>query len=205
MKLGLFEGKSRQKTLYTLYCSPNRYFSIRELAEINRLGPVTVKKILQDFVKYGVTRVVEKKGERYYSIDRTSALFGQLPEIFGKQKFAQKDIVANIVRRLPDLKLAALTGIYVGMPRAEIDVLLVGTVSQKKVERAAAELSKLAGLEINYALMPEKEYHDRLYSFDWFLKEVLDHDPVILVDKLSKHHKTNKPRMAAIFSNIKKI
>lgn len=190
--------------LYTLYFSPSRYFSVRELALINRSGPTSVKKILQDFAKHGLLRVAEKSGERYYGIDRRSGLFGQLAGIFGKQRFAQKDIVSRILRGLGDLKLVALAGVYVGLPRAEIDLLLVGTAGQKKVERVVAELSKLAGAEINYALMTEKEFRDRLYSFDWFIKEVMDHNPVILVDKINKHRKAQGPRVAAVFSNIDK-
>ncbi|MCL5435857.1 MAG: hypothetical protein M1275_02150 [Patescibacteria group bacterium] len=202
MKKGIFEGKSRQKVLYTLYSWPTRYFSVRELAEINHSGPASVKRTLQDFSKYGLLRVAEKKGERYYGIDRRSGVFAQLAEIFGKQKFSQKDVVGRILRGFSDLRLVALTGIYVGLVRADIDLLLVGTASQKKVERTVAALSKLAGCEINYALMTEKEFRDRLYSFDWFLKEVMDHAPVILVDKISKHRKAHGPRVAAVFSNI---
>jgi len=205
MNKGLFDGKSKQKILYTLCTQADRFFSTREIAEINRIGTASAKKHLQGFSKLGILKIAEKKKERYYQIDRRSAAFEELARLFSKQKYSQKDVVGKTVKGMGDLKFAALSGIFIGRIRSDIDLLLVGKASAKKVERVIRELSKLTGNEINYALMEEKEFRDRLYSFDWFVKEVMDHSPVVLIDKVNKRGKPSAgPRMAAVFSNLKK-
>lgn len=205
MNKGLFDGKSKQKILYTLCLRADRFFSAREIAEINRISSASVKKLLQGFFKHGILKTAEKKGERYYQIDRRSTAFEELARLFLKQKYSQKDAVGKIVKGLGDLKFAALSGIFVGRTRGDIDLLLVGKIGAKKAERGLRELSKLAGNEINYALMEEKEFRDRLYSFDWFVKEVMDHSPVVLIDKINKRSKpSSSPRLTAVFSNFKK-
>lgn len=205
MKKGIFEGKAAARLLYTLSHNLQRFFSAREIAEINHVGVLGAKKLLQEFLKSGLVKAEEKRGERYYGLDPRSPLVESLNGILGKRKMAQNDVVGKIVRGLGDMKFVALTGVFVGLVRSEIDLLLAGAPSARRVERVITELSRLASNEINYALMSEKEFRDRHYSYDWFLKEVLDRGPVVLVDKLTnKRHPRKSARAAAVFSNFKR-
>ena len=92
------------------------------------------------------------------------------------------------------LALAVLSGIFVGLPNAQVDLLLVGHCRGKRLEKAVNALEKIVGQEINFSLMTEDDYRARLYSFDWFLKEITDHDAVILIDNVNKRKHSVKAR-----------
>lgn len=192
--------------LLVLTSLTRRYFSVAELAQRTGIGGAVVKRLLLGFERARIVSRADKNKQPYYQINRKSADFSELLSVLGNEKASSRDPVARIIMGIGDIKYAALTGIFIGLTGADCDLLLVGTITGARVDKAVKELEEIVGNEINYATMNEAEYKQRLYSFDWFIKEILEREPVVIVDKLSYKNKKpgNATHIATVFSNLKK-
>lgn len=194
MQKSIYDNKTKQRVL-TVFCEmPQRYMSLRELAMRSGVSSDRLKPILRFLLKQEILNVAEKKQERYYQINKYSALYEELGKVFGSQATPlEKDFLTKLILRCGQVKFAALSGIFVGQVRMDVDLLVVGHLSLRRLEKCARDLNRIVGNEINYVAMSEREYQDRLYSFDWFIKEIKERDPVVLVDSLNiKEQKSRK-------------
>lgn len=204
MKKGIFDSRENLKLLFVMCRQPSRYFSARELALRARLGEALVKRILGDFSKHRLLNYFEKKQQRYYQINRDANVFVELVKILSAGKYHDKEVLENILRNAQGLKFAALSGLFIGHSKSGADLLLVGELGEKPAEKLISKIEEIAGNEINYALMPEKEFRQRIYSYDWFVKEVMDRNPVVVFDKIGGQKDSKGHKFLASFSNIKK-
>lgn len=203
MKNALLDTKSKQKILVTLSQHPRRFFSVKELALRTGAGPAAIRRVMPLFSKHDAVSQVRKRHERYYQINRSSSLFPELSMFFPTKKSAVRDPLERIIASSGDIKFAVLTGVFTGMTDAAADLLLVGKASEKKQAKMIKQLEDIVGVEVNYALIAENEFFERMYSYDWFVKEIMEHDPVILIDKLSKkRRKQGQDLLAAMQKKI---
>jgi hypothetical protein len=193
MKDAILDSKIKQKALLTLFEQPMRSFSLRELVLRTRIRQNKLKLLLNLFLRNDLVKVTEKKKQFYFQINRHSALFEELSQIFGQpSRLGKRDLVEKIIKSAGQVKLAALSGVFVGQAGASVDMLIVGRCRGKRLDKAVKALEKIAGQEINFAVITEEDYRQRLYSFDWFIKEVMDHNPAIIIDKISKPGRTKR-------------
>lgn len=75
---------------------------------------------------------------------------------------------------------------FVGRPRIETDILLVGKVGPKKLKSFLKIAEKMAEQEVSYTIFTTQEFEYRKIMNDRFLKNVLENNPIIALDKL-KH------------------
>ncbi|MDP2932656.1 MAG: hypothetical protein Q8N81_00820 [bacterium] len=205
MKKGILDTRDNQKVLYVFCRQPSRYFSGSELALRVKLSENRIKKMLVGFSKQKIVKFFEKKQQRFFQINRDAAVFSDLVQVLATGKYSDREVVENVLRSVPGLKLAVLTGVFAGLPRSDADLLLVGEASPKQIDKLIAKLEKITKAELNYALMSEREYRDRLYSFDWFIKEIMERNPAVVVDKINKAKKTkSRPHLTAVFTNFKR-
>lgn len=202
----LFDSKNKHKLLQVFVRHPRRFFGITELTYRTGIGPVRLQAILREFSKQRLLSWVDKNKMRYYQLVQNSAAREELRSFFAPVRTGAKgpDIIERIILGLPQLKFAALTGIYIGQVKAPVDLLLVGDIPETSVSRALAALEELEGREVNYALFSEPEFLNRLYSFDWFVKEIMDHDPLIICDRLTRPPSSARGEkyLKTVFSNV---
>lgn len=205
MKKGILDTRDNQKVLYVLCRQPDRYFSGSELSLRAKLSENRIKKMLAGFAKQKLVKFVEKKQQRFFQINRDAAVFSDLMQMLATGKYSDREVVENVLRSVSGLKLAVLTGVFAGLPHSDADLLLVGEASSKQIDKLIDRLEKIIRAELNYALMSEKEYRDRLYSFDWFIKEIMERNPVVVVDKINKAKKIKaRPHLTAVFTNFRR-
>ncbi|HLC45055.1 MAG TPA: hypothetical protein VJK50_04425, partial [Patescibacteria group bacterium] len=186
------ESKHKHRILLQLMQQPRRFFSTKELAFRTSLTMKRVKTLLAALAKQHLVLRAEKRQTSFYRINQHAASFEQLRSIFTaelkmKRKVKSKDFIERVLLACGDVKFAALSGVFIGLVKSSVDLLLVGDISTRRIERAIQILQRIIGIELNYALFSEKEFRNRQYSFDWFVKEILERDPIILVDRASKH------------------
>jgi len=182
----LLENSGRKNLLSIFLQQPRRYFSVRELSVRSRLGRNKLKTLLSFFAKRRFLNTIEKKRQKYYQFNSLRA-GSEFNSIFKPdKKDLSKDIVTKAVAAAGEIKLAVLSGVFVGLPKAQADLLLVGKIVPKRLEKCLKFMEKLSGREINYAIFSKAEYLERLYRSDWFLREILDKSPVVMIDEISK-------------------
>jgi hypothetical protein len=120
---------------------------------------------------------------KYYKVDKHFALFPELLTLLRKAKKLPPDLLVKELSKLSDCKVIILTGMFVGKPRIESDILLVGKVSERRLTNTLKIIEKLAEHEINYTIMPLAEFDYRKIMSDRFIKNILENSPVVVVDK----------------------
>lgn len=126
---------------------------------------------------------VERNKIRFYQVDKHFALYPELVAMLRKNKKLPQDLLVKELSKLPDCKVVILTGVFVGKPRIESDILLVGKVSEKRLANTIKLAEKFAEQQVNYTIMPMSEFEYRKIMSDRFLKNVLENHPVIVTDK----------------------
>ncbi|PIR96893.1 MAG: hypothetical protein COT91_04210 [Candidatus Doudnabacteria bacterium CG10_big_fil_rev_8_21_14_0_10_41_10] len=151
------------------------------------MGEGKIKQLLSYFTKHRLLNTTEKRKQKYYQINRFSPAFEELVKIFEQsEKNKNRDFLEKTLLSAGNIRFAALTGIFVGLPKNEVDLLLVGKTSPTKLNDCIKFLEKLISNEINYVEMSTREFKDRFYGFDWFMKEIMDNNPVIIIDEVTK-------------------
>ncbi|OGE79898.1 MAG: hypothetical protein A2826_01255 [Candidatus Doudnabacteria bacterium RIFCSPHIGHO2_01_FULL_43_23] len=180
------ENSNIRKIVAVLVKNQPRYFSVKELSIRSGMALGMVRSALKYLSKRGLLNQADKIQQKYYQIKTSTNFFSEFTKHLKVGKIdLSKDLISREILSVGEVKLAILSGIFVGLPKAEADLLLVGKISTKKLEKCLKFLEKLSGNEINYAIFSENEYFERLYGSDWFLREVIDRPQITLVDRIS--------------------
>lgn len=180
----LFGSKSRVKLLTLLLTNPDQAFFVRELTRRLDERINSVRRELANLEKMGMVSSIEKNRKRYYSVNQKFSFYPELRALFLK---AGVNPDTRLIKQLKDvgkLSLAVLTGVFSRYPGAKADILLVGDVDKKKLERIIKDLEDDMTEEINYTVMTKDEFDYRVKMMDRFLRDIFDHDHSVAIDKI---------------------
>ncbi len=130
----------------------------------------------------------EKHRIKYYQVNRRFPLYPELVNLLRKVKRVPPDLLSRRAARFSDCRVVALTGIFVGKPRIETDLLFVGKIAPKKLEQFLKLAERFAGQPVSFTIFTPHEFEYRQVLNDRFVKNVLENNPVLAIDKL-KHRK----------------
>jgi hypothetical protein len=117
-------------------------------------------------------------------MNRHFALYPELLNLLRKVKKLPDDLLVKQLKRISNCKLIAVTGIFVGKPRIETDILFVGKIKPSSISRSLALAEKFAEQEVGYTILSPQEFDYRKTMNDRFVKNVLENQPVLVVDKI---------------------
>ncbi len=89
------------------------------------------------------------------------------------------------MKKLGDVKLAVVSGIFINYPKSKTDILIVAdSVSKAKMKHLIEDLEAEMSREVNYSLMGFDEFKYRVNMFDKFIMELLEAPHEIIVNKI---------------------
>jgi len=179
----LLASKPKSKLINLFLAHPERSFSQTELRVTVHMGPTLLKKTIRELLKMEFLVFTEKKHVRYYQVNRHFALYPELVNMLRKNKTMPQDLLAAAATRVGECKLIAFTGVFVGRPRIETDILFVGKVSARKLESFLKLAEKFAEQEVSYSIFTQSEFEYRMGMNDRFVKNILENGPAIILDK----------------------
>jgi DNA-binding HxlR family transcriptional regulator len=179
----LLSSKPKTNLINLLLAHPARAFAFTELKAESGCSNQLLKITIKELDKMDFLTVSEKKRVKYYQMNRHFALYPELLNLLRKVKKVPQDLLARAALSLGDCKLVALTGVFVGKPRIETDLLFVGKVSPKRLENLLKLAEKYAEQEVSYTIFTTQEFDYRKIMNDRFVKNILENDPVLVVDK----------------------
>ena len=195
----VLENPKRRKIIAVLMKNKQRFFSVKELSLRTGLAKGRVRAVLQYLSKRRLLNQAGKHQQKYYQINTAAKIFSEFYRDLKVRKIdLSRDILSRAVLSAGAIKLALLSGVFVGLPKAQADLLLVGKIIPKRLEKCLEFMEKLTGHEINYAIFSEAEYLERLYGSDWFLREILDRSHVTIIDRISSAIERNEIRMGVV-------
>jgi hypothetical protein len=179
----LLTTKNKSEVVNLFLANPARSFTLTEVHISSKASQRIVLQTVRELAKMGFLLVNSKNKIRSYQVDKHFALYPELVGLLRKQKKLPKDLLVKELSKLSDAKVIIVTGIFVGRPRIETDILIVGKASEKKLAKALKLAEKFAEQEINYTVMPLNEFEYRKIMSDRFIKNILENGPVLVTDK----------------------
>lgn len=195
----IFGSKTRARLLGLFLQHPEQAFYVRELCRMTHCQLNSVRRELKNLVACGIvleqeseaaqaktlpkTALSEKK--KFYQVNQSFLLYPDLRAFFMKVQILLK---TNLVQEIQDkgtVEYFAFTGRFVNAPSIPTDILIVGDIHQKVVQRVVDAFQAELGHEINYTLMPREEFLYRRQITDRFLCTILDQHNVVTVDTLT--------------------
>jgi len=191
----LFGSKTRARLLALFLENPEQSFFVRELTRKIDAQLNSVRRELQNLIELGL--VVESTDQesiksktlserkKFYLVNTNFLLFHDLRNLFRKIQILLKQSLVQEIQSRGDVDLLVFTGRFVDNPNVQTDILIVGSIDQKSLQKVVSEFEAELGYEINYTLMPKEEFIYRRQITDRFLFSILEGEKVIMVDKLN--------------------
>ena len=208
----LFCSNSRVKLLKLFFLHPSERFYIREIArhldlqlnsvfrELNNLeeiglllaeaGPeseeeLPIEQIEPDAItkkKAPKDKEIKKQERKYYKVNPDFIFFNEIKALIVKSQMLYEKDFTDSLKKVGDIKLLVLTGIFVNSFDSPVDLLLVGDCNKKKLLKVIDDLEGELVKEINYAVMTEDEFTYRREITDMFLYNILEGEKLVVID-----------------------
>ena len=187
----LFSSRTRIKLLKKFFLEPEKEFYGRELTRVCGEQINSVRRELDNLSKINLIKKRREGKIIYFKVNKDFLFFNEMLSIIRKSEFPYLKI-AKELENLGDLKLLVFSGIFVGKPEKNIDLLIVGDVEKENLEEVLEEESqKMKEAEgdgqIRYSIFSEENFIYRLEFKDKFVQNIVDdEDNVITLNELGE-------------------
>lgn len=159
-----------------------------EMLKLLKIGLLRTKmeSVRKDAVPLGLGRRGRKKisvrKERVYYVNALFPALTELKNFVIKSSVASRKKLLSQMRRLGNVKLAVVSGIFLDNDQSRTDLLIVGDqIKRRRFNSLLESLESELGKSIRYTLMDSKEFSYRMNMYDRFLRDILEypHDKLI--------------------------
>lgn len=182
----LLSSKPKAKLVNLFIANPGRSFSHTEQRASTKCSNQLIQQTVKELQKMEFLLVSLRGKQKFFQINKHFPLFPELVGLIKKQKEAPQDLLVKQASKAGDCKFIALTGVFVGRPRMETDIVLVGKVSPIKLKRLLKLAERFAEGEVGYTIFSPQEFEYRKIMSDRFVKNILENNHVVVVDKIKK-------------------
>ena len=185
----LFGSKTRVKLLHLFLNNPGKAFYVREITRLIDEQINSVRRELANMLTVGIITSDSADNKLYYEVNQRYDYYVPFRAIFADERIeaASEKIKTDsqwhgLIKDLPGIRLAILTGILVKGSASSVDLLLVGEVPIIKLKSVIKQIEKTEGRELNYTTISYDEFYYRLSVRDRFITEILGGKHAVLVD-----------------------
>lgn len=186
----LFGSKTRVKLLHLFLNNPGKAFYVREITRLIDEQINSVRRELANMLEVGIITSDSAENKLYYQVNQRYEYYVPFRAIFADQKVTS---VAQTSRQeasnwekailgLPDIRVAIVAGALVQGSASSVDLLLVGSIPQKKVQLVIAAIENEEGRELTYSVLSYDEFYYRLSVRDRFINDIITNKHRVLVD-----------------------
>ena len=123
--------------------------------------------------------------ETVFTANKEFPLFAELRALCLKSAPHAKGLLAGKIKRLGNIKLAILAGVFIDNPTSRVDLLIVGDSIRKAPMRSFLQwIEARIGKELNYVAMSSSEFKYRRDMYDRFVRDVLEFPHETVINKL---------------------
>ena len=185
MLKSFFGSKTRVKLLGLFLLHPQNEYFIRELTRTLKEQINSVRRELNNLKKVGLLKSYTKNRKKYYYINPDFALLDEFKNIFAKTAQPHDEIV-KAVSRFGDMDFMLLTGQFTGIPDAEVDMLIVGSVDKDALKTFLDK--ELSSQKVKFTVLSRSDFLYRLDYKDKFVLDLLTQkDKIVAVNKLKQY------------------
>ena len=187
----LFGSKTRARLLGLFLQNPNEAYFVRELTRKIDAQLNSVRRELENLIALGAVIEAERpkdaKGsdrKKYFTANTEFLLFEDLGNLLKKVKILLKKNLVQQIDAKGTVDYLSFTGKFVGLDDVPTDIVIVGAIDQKDLQKVIKGFENELSEEINYTLMPRDEFLYRKQITDRFLFSILEREQVVMIDRL---------------------
>jgi len=172
----LFTSEIRIQLLTRFLMHPEVEYYGRELTEILGASSRSVHAELKNLESIALIQKRISGKQHYYSANTRHPLFRDLQNIFRKT-IGLKDAIAEGLKSIvEDIDYAFIYGSFVSgdfKAESDVDLLLIGDVSSRKLSNVLLEVGETIEREVNYSIFKRNEFTERLRTRDHFISRII--------------------------------
>lgn len=182
----LFGSKERARLLRFFLQNPEQMYEFSEVLKKNMIRSNSTRRELQNLVKIRFVIKRSKQGKNYYQLNQNFNYYPELRNLIVKSNIYPQCKSLGKIGKIGNIKLAAISGVFVNYPKSKADMIIVGdAVSKAKLRNLMDNLEAEIGKEINFVLMTMDEFKYRLNMLDKFILEFLEGPHEEIINKIS--------------------
>jgi predicted nucleotidyltransferase len=168
--------RARWVILKSLFSSPGAELHVKELIRQAGGGSANVQDELRRFAEAGLLYRTEVGNQVRYRANTDHPLYAELRSIVLKTA-GLVDVLREAVAGTSGIRVAFVYGSVAkgeDRPDSDIDLLVVGTLSFRKLVSGLATAQESLGRELNPSLYSTSEFREKIAADDHFLGRVLE-------------------------------
>lgn len=178
------KSKIRQRILLLFIYNPGKEYYINEIAKLIKTSAGTTQRELEKLLVNGLLIKDRRANLVYYRLNSKNLLLPDIKNIIDKT-IGLDYVLRKELSELTDIEFAFLFGSYVKgdfKTSSDIDLYVMGDISEKKLyEKINLAENKIGG-EINYHLATVKEFKKNIKK-SFFYQEILKNYLLIIGDE----------------------
>ena len=180
----LFTSNTRIKLLTVFLMNLEKEFFIRELTRKLNEQINSVRRELDNLKKMGFLKSRTKLRKKYYYVNNSFIFLEELKSIIVKA-FSSNETISKDIEQMGDVKLLALSGLFIDKSTTTVDMLIVGEVDREKL-RNYINNDLRTKRPVKFTVMSEDDYKYRLHCKDKFVTDLTtDSENQIPINKIS--------------------
>ena len=179
----LFSSSLRVNALSHFFMHPGESFHVRGIAAILEESAGTLARELINLEAAGVLASRAVGNQKRYSLCKDSPIHDDLRNMFLKTTGAGEEL-RKALQKLPGVELAFIYGSFASgeaHPTSDIDLMLIGDVSDRELAPSVARVERLLGREVNYTVYTREEARKRLGRKGDFVHEILSGCRIVVI------------------------
>ena len=179
----LFSSGTRITVLSHFFLHPGESYYLRQLEKVLQVPVGQLGRELRNLERICLLTSSVEGNQKRYVINQEFPFYDELRSIFLKTT-SVGDIVRDSLSDLEGIELAFVYGSFAKAeehPGSDIDIMVIGDVSDREVNRTISAMERKLKRTINYSLYERKEVRDRLRKKDDFIFAVFEEPHIVLV------------------------
>ena len=179
----LLGSRTRAKILRLLLTNPEKSYFVREIVRKIREHLNSVRRELILLAGIGVIITTGERVKRFYRANPEYRLFPELKALIFKAEVLEEQQLLRDIQDSGRIMLLVLTGFFINRSDVPTDVLIVGSVNRRRLQRLMATFQERFDRELHYTVLTRQEYQYRHSLTDRFLYSIMVGPKIVVIDK----------------------
>ncbi len=193
----IFGSKTRYRLLRFFFHHTEQAFFVRELTRALEVQINAIRRELTLLVKSGLVIETDTPGgvdetragaslRKYYRLNTQSLMYPEMQALLLKsQVLDEQAFVSGIQETCGEVALLLVTGRFTDAPLVQTDLLIVGNIKMRNLEKVIKTYEKDIGFEVRYTTLTKDEFFERREMMDKFLYSLFEAKHVMVVNTLN--------------------
>ena len=181
----LFESPAKVRVMRIFVRNPEETFTLPVISKKSQIRKRVVRRELGKLLNIGLVKKKTVKKVRIFFTNTEFRLLPELKDLIIKDAVASKKDLLLKAKRLGNIKLIIISGVFINSEQSRTDMLIIGDgIKRSKLERFLTDIESELGRPLQYTVMDLDEFKYRMNMYDRFLKDIFEYPHEKLINRL---------------------